>query len=199
MIAKLTGRIEGVEQGSCIVDVGGVGYLVQASTRTLSALPSGNIASLLIETHVREDAIILYGFFESAEREWFRLLTTVQGVGAKVALSILSALSPRDLIAAIQAGDRGSLTRASGVGAKLAVRLLTELREKAGAMPTGIGFSPVLPPPVGGVEADALSALVNLGYRRAEAQTAVAKALERLGDGASIDAMIREGLKELAR
>ena len=199
MIAKLTGRIEGVEQGSCIVDVGGVGYLVQASTRTLSALPSGNIASLLIETHVREDAIILYGFFESAEREWFRLLTTVQGVGAKVALSILSALSPRDLIAAIQAGDRGSLTRASGVGAKLAVRLLTELREKAGAMPTGIGFSPVLPPPVGGVEADALSALVNLGYRRAEAQTAVAKALERLGDGTSIDAMIREGLKELAR
>ena len=199
MIAKLTGRIEGVEAGSCIVDVGGVGYLVQASTRTLSALPSGAIASVLIETHVREDAIILYGFFESAEREWFRLLTTVQGVGAKVALSILSALSPRDLIAAIQAGDRGSLTRASGVGAKLAVRLLTELREKAGAMPTGIGFSPVLPPPVGGVEADALSALVNLGYRRAEAQPAVARALERLGEGASIDAMIREGLKELAR
>jgi Holliday junction DNA helicase RuvA len=199
MIAKLTGRIEGVEQGSCIVDVNGVGYLVHASTRTLAALPAGNIGSLLIETQVREDAITLYGFFESAERDWFRLLTTVQGVGAKVALSILSALSPRDLIAAIQAGDRGSLTRASGVGAKLAVRLLTELREKAGAMPTGIGYSPVLPPPVMGVEADALSALVNLGYRRAEAQTAIAKALERLGDAASLDAIIRDGLKELAR
>ncbi len=199
MIAKLTGRIEGVEDGRCIVDVGGVGYLVHASTRTLSALPSGQIAALLIETSVREDAIVLYGFFESAEREWFRLLTTVQGVGAKVALSILSALSPRELISAIAAGDRGSLTRASGVGAKLAVRLLTELREKAGGMPTGVGFSPVLPAPVGGVAADALSALVNLGYRRAEAQAAVAAAMERLGDGAGLDAVIRDGLKELAR
>jgi Holliday junction DNA helicase RuvA len=199
MIAKLTGRIEGVEDGRCIVDVNGVGYLVHASTRTLSALPSGGTASLLIETSVREDAIVLYGFFESAEREWFRLLTTVQGVGAKVALSILSALSPRELIAAIQAGDRGSLTRAAGVGAKLAVRLLTELREKAGAMPTGIGFSPVLPVAPGGPETDALSALVNLGYRRAEAQSAIARAAERLGEGASLDALIRDGLKELAR
>jgi len=123
----------------------------------------------------------------------------VQGVGAKVALNILSALAPRDLIAAIQAGDRGALTRAAGVGAKLAVRLLTELREKAGAMPAGVGFSPVLPPPLGGVESDALSALVNLGYRRAEAQSAIAKALDRLGEAASLDAVIRDGLKELAR
>jgi Holliday junction DNA helicase RuvA len=199
VIAKLTGRIEQIEADRCVVDVNGVGYLVNASTRTLAALPAGQVASVLVETHVREDAIVLYGFFEAAEREWFRLLTTVQGVGAKVALNILSALSPRDLIAAIQAGDRGALTRAPGVGAKLAVRLLTELREKAGAMPTGVGFSPVLPPPVGGVEADALSALVNLGYRRAEAQAAVAKVLERLGDGASLDAVIRDGLKELAR
>ncbi len=199
MIAKLTGRIEGVEDGRCIVDVNGVGYLVQASTRTLAALPAGGVASLLIETHVREDAIVLYGFSESAERDWFRLLTTVQGVGAKVALSILSALSPRELIAVIQAGDRGGLTRAPGVGAKLAVRLLTELREKAGAMPAGIGFSPVLPAPFGGVEADALSALVNLGYRRPEAQAAIGRAAERLGEGASLDALIREGLKELAR
>jgi Holliday junction DNA helicase RuvA len=199
MIARLTGRIEAVEDGRCVVDVGGVGYLVHASTRTLAALPSGGSASLLIETHVREDAIVLYGFSESAEREWFRLLTTVQGVGARVALSILSALSPRDLIAAIQAGDRGSLTRAPGVGAKLAVRLLTELRERAGAMPAGIGFSPVIPPPAGGVAADALSALVNLGYRRAEALAAVGTALERLGDGAALDAVIRDGLKELAR
>ena len=198
MIAKLTGRIS-LEADRCIIDVNGVGYLVHASTRTLSALSDGQVAALLIETSVREDAIVLYGFSEAAEREWFRLLTTVQGVGAKVALSILSALSPRDLIAAIQAGDRGSLTRASGVGAKLAVRLLTELREKAGAMPAGIGFSPVLPPPAAGVEADALSALVNLGYRRAEAQAAIARAMDRLGDAPSIDAVIREGLKELAR
>ena len=199
VIAKLTGRIDQIEADRCIVDVNGVGYLVHASTRTLSALPAGQAASLLIETHVREDAIVLYGFFEGAEREWFRLLTTVQGVGAKVALNILSALSPRELIGAIQAGDRGALTRAPGVGAKLAVRLLTELREKAGAMPAGIGFSPVLPPPVGGVEADALSALVNLGYRRAEALNAVTRAMERLGDGAALDAVIRDGLKELAR
>ncbi len=198
MIAKLTGRIEALEDDRCVVDVGGVGYLVHASTRTLAALPAGMAASLLIETQVREDAIVLYGFSESAEREWFRLLTTVQGVGARVALNILSALSPRDLIAAIQAGDRGSLTRAAGVGAKLAVRLLTELREKAGAMPAGHGFSPVLPP-VAGVESDALSALVNLGYRRPEASAAVVRVLARLGDDASLDAVIRDGLKELAR
>jgi len=199
MIAKLTGKIEQIEADRCVVDVNGVGYLVNASTRTLAALPAGQVASVLVETHVREDAIVLYGFFEAAEREWFRLLTTVQGVGAKVALNILSALSPRDLIGAIQAGDRGALTRAPGVGAKLAVRLLTELREKAGAMPAGVGFSPVLPPPVAGVEADALSALVNLGYRRAEAQAAIAKVLERLGESAPLDAVIRDGLKELAR
>ncbi len=200
MIARLTGRVEAVEADRCIIDVNGVGYLVQASTRTLAALPlAPATVAVLIETQVREDAISLFGFAEAAEREWFRLLTTVQGVGARVALNILSALSPRDLIAAIQAGDRGALTRAQGVGARLAVRLLTELREKAGAMPTGIGFSPVLPPPVGGVEADALSALVNLGYRRPEAVAAVARAMERLGEGAALDAVIRESLKELAR
>jgi Holliday junction DNA helicase RuvA len=199
VIAKLTGRIEALEADRCVVDVGGVGYLVQASTRTLAALPAGASATLLIETQVREDAIVLYGFFEAAEREWFRLLTTVQGVGAKVALNLLSVLSPRELIAAIQAGDRGSLTRASGVGAKLAVRLLTELRDKAGAMPAGIGFSPTVPPPTGGVEADALSALVNLGYRRQEAYAAVGRVIERLGDSAALDALIRESLKDLAR
>jgi Holliday junction DNA helicase RuvA len=198
MIGRLTGRIDAVEDGRCLVDVGGVGYLVHASTRTLAALSSGGVAAVLIETHVREDAILLYGFADAAERDWFRLLTTVQGVGAKVALSILSALSPRELIAAIHASDRASLTRAPGVGAKLAVRLLSELRDKAGAMPTGPGFAPVLPP-VGGVESDALSALVNLGYRRAEAQTALGRVLERLGEAATLDAVIREGLKELAR
>ncbi len=199
MIAKLTGKVEQIEADRCVIDVNGVGYLVQASTRTLAALPAGQVATVLVEMQVREDAISLFGFAESAEREWFRLLTTVQGVGARVALNILSALSPRDLVGAIQAGDRGALTRASGVGAKLAVRLLTELREKAGAMPSGVGFSPVLPPPAGGVEADALSALVNLGYRRPEAAAAVDRAVKRLGDGATLDALIREGLKELGR
>jgi Holliday junction DNA helicase RuvA len=199
VIAKLTGRVEALEDGRCVLDVNGVGYLVHASTRTLAALPSGEAASLLIETQVREDAIVLYGFAEPAEREWFRLLVTVQGVGAKVALGVLSALSPRELVGAIQAGDRAALTRAPGVGAKLAVRLLTELREKAGAMPVGTGFSPVLPRPPGDAAADALSALLNLGYRRPEAASAVARVAERLGEGAALDALIRDSLKELAR
>jgi Holliday junction DNA helicase RuvA len=199
LIAQLTGRVVALEADRCVVDVNGVGYLVFASTRTLAALPTPpSVALVLTEMQVREDSISLYGFAESAEREWFRLLTTVQGVGARVALNILSALSPRELIAAIQAGDRGALTRASGVGAKLAVRLLTELREKAGAMPAGIGFSPVLPPSAG-IESDAISALVNLGYRRPDVVAAVAKVMERQGDAASLDSLIRDGLKELAR
>jgi Holliday junction DNA helicase RuvA len=188
-----------VEDGRCVVDVNGVGYLVQASTRTLASLPSGGTAALLIETQVREDAIVLYGFAEAAERDWFRLLTTVQGVGGKVALGVLSALSPRDLVAAIQAGDKAGLTRAPGVGPKLAIRLLTELREKAGAMPLGTAFSPAIPAPSGGVAGDALSALLNLGYRRLEAQAAVGRVTERLGVVPALDQLIRESLKELAR
>ncbi len=199
MIAKLTGRIEAVEDGRCVVDVNGVGYLVHASTRTLASLPAGGTASLLTELHVREDSFTLYGFADAAERDWFRLLTTVQGVGGKVALGVLSALSPRDLVAAIQAGDKASLTRAPGVGPKLAIRLLTELREKAGAMPVGVAFSPAIPAPAGGVAADALSALVNLGYRRPEAQAAVGRVAERLGEAAALDQVIRESLRELAR
>ncbi len=198
MIALLTGRVDGIEADRCIIDVGGVGYLVQASTRTLSALPTPPaIARVLIETQVREDAISLYGFAESAERDWFRLLLTVQGVGAKVALNILSALSPTELIGSIAAGDRASLTRAPGVGPKLAIRLLSELRDKAGAMPTGI----VLPIGLGqprGPEADALSALANLGYRRAEAQPVVAAVMAAAGEGAGLDVIIRESLRELA-
>jgi holliday junction DNA helicase RuvA len=199
MIASLTGRLDGIEEGRCVIDVNGVGYLVQASTRTLAALPHPPAtARVLVETVVREDAILLYGFADTAEREWFRLLTTIQGVGAKVALGILSAMSPGELIAAIQSGDRGSITRAPGVGPKLAVRLLTELREKAGAMPSGAVFTPV-PAPAGGVEQDAVSALLNLGYRRPEAQAAVGRAMKRLGDDAALDQLIREGLKELAK
>ncbi len=198
MIAQLTGRVEALEEGRCIVDVNGVGYLVHASTRTLAALPTPpEAARLLVETHVREDAILLYGFIDSAERDWFRLLTTVQGVGGRVALSVLSALSPRDLVSAIASGDRASLTRAPGVGARLAVRMLTELRDKAGAMPSAPGFAaPRQSTP--GVAEDAISALVNLGYRRPEAQPAVARVIERLGDGAALDAVIRDSLKELA-
>jgi holliday junction DNA helicase RuvA len=197
MIALLTGRVEGIEADRCVIDVNGVGYLVQASTRTLAALPTPPAtARVLIETQVREDAISLYGFADSAEREWFRLLLTVQGVGARVALNILSALSPAELIGAIAAQDKASLTRAAGVGARLAARLLTELRDKAGAMPAAPGFA--APPIPGGIEQDALSALANLGYRRGEAYPVVTAIMTRLGDGAGIDQIIRESLKELA-
>jgi holliday junction DNA helicase RuvA len=199
VIAQLTGRIEALEEGRCVIDVNGVGYLVHASTRTLAALPAPpEVARLLVETHVREDAILLYGFLDPAEREWFRLLNTVQGVGGRVALSILSALSPRDLVAAIASGDRASLTRAPGVGARLAMRLLTELRDKAGAMRSAPGVAlPVIAPR--GVGDDAMSALVNLGYRRVEVQMVVARVIERLGETAPVDEVIRESLKELAQ
>jgi Holliday junction DNA helicase RuvA len=199
MIAQLTGRVDALSDGTCIIDVGGVGYLVQASSRTLSALPQApTLAKVLIETHVREDAIVLYGFADSAERDWFRLLTTVQGVGGKVALAILSSLSPRDLIGAIAAGDKASLTRAPGVGPRLAIRLLTELRDKTGTMPTstGVTYTPIA---AATPADDALSALINLGYRRPEAQQTVARVLERLGDAATLDSLIRESLKELAQ
>ncbi|HEX4367362.1 MAG TPA: Holliday junction branch migration protein RuvA [Rhodopila sp.] len=200
MIAQLTGRVDALSDGTCVIDVGGVGYLVQASSRTLSALPPPPaLAKLLIETHVREDAIVLYGFADSTERDWFRLLTTVQGVGGRVALAILSALSPRDLISAIAAGDKASLTRAQGVGPRLAIRLLTELKDKTGAMPTsasGVSYTPIA---AATPADDALSALVNLGYRRPEAQQTVARVLDRLGEAATLDALIRDSLKELAQ
>ncbi len=200
MIAQLTGRVDALSDGTCVIDVGGVGYLVQASSRTLSALPQAPAqARLLIETHVREDAILLYGFADSAERDWFRLLTTVQGVGGRVALAILSALSPRDLIGAIAAGDKASLTQAAGVGPRLAVRLLTELRDKAGAMPASAGVALAAQPALQTQAGDALSALVNLGYRRPEAQQTVARVAERLGEAATLDALIRDSLKELAQ
>jgi len=197
MIARLRGVVDAIEDGRCILDVGGVGYLVFCSSRTLGALPAAGAATLLIETQVREDAIALYGFGTGAEREWFRLLTTVQGVGAKVALALLSALSPDQLIAAIATGDKAALTRTPGVGPKLAIRICTELREKAGVMPGG-GASVMAFAPKGAV-ADALSALTNLGYRRAEAEAALAAAAEVHGDGAALDVLIRAGLKALAK
>ena len=198
MIARLRGIVDSIEEGRCVIDVNGVGYLVFCSSRTLGGLPEG-VTTLLIETQVREDAISLYGFATAAEREWFRLLTTVQGVGAKVALGILSALSPDQLIGAIAAQDKGALTRAPGVGPKLAVRLVTELRDKAGAMPGGGAAAlPVAATPQGDL-ADALSALTNLGYRRVEAEAALAKAVAAHGEGAALDVLIRTGLKALAK
>jgi holliday junction DNA helicase RuvA len=201
MIGRLRGVVDGIEEQKCLIDVGGVGYVVFASTRTLSALPNPpGTASLLIETQVREDAISLYGFATGAERDWFRLLTTVQGVGAKVALGMLSALSPDQLIAAIASQDKTALTRAPGVGPKLAARLLTELRERAGAMPgSGGAFLPIAPTPSVGAAADALSALLNLGYRRAEAEAALAKAIAEQGDDAALDILIRTSLRNLSR
>jgi Holliday junction DNA helicase RuvA len=195
MIAQLTGQVAHIETGACIIDVYGVGYLVHASTRTLASLPHPpELARVLVETQVREDAITLFGFADAAERDWFRLLTTVQGVGAKVALAILSALSPRDLAAAIAVGDQASLTRTPGVGPKLAVRLLTELRQKASAMPVGTTAPAVAP---SGVAADVLSALANLGYRRAEAAPAVERAMA--AGNIAFDIVLRAALRELGR
>jgi Holliday junction DNA helicase RuvA len=198
VIAKLRGLIDNIEDGKCIIDVSGVGYLVFASTRTLAALPlPPALANILVETQVREDAITLYGFATNAERDWFRLLTTVQGVGAKVALALLSALSPDQLIAAIATQDKAALTRSPGVGPKLAIRILSELRERAGAMPGGAALPASVAPQ--GAAADALSALTNLGYRRAEAESALLRALAEHGESAALDVLIRAGLKGLAR
>lgn len=204
MIARLKGTIDSVGDDSAVIDVGGVGYLVAASARTLRDLVAGREVVLLVETIVREDAIQLYGFLAAAERDWFRILTTVQGVGAKVALSILSTLSPDEIARAIAAQDRATLSRPSGVGAKLAARLVTELKDKASAF--GVAPAPraadAPPTPPGGgasVNEDAVSALVNLGYRRVEAFGAVARVTQRLGADASFDVVVRAGLQELAR
>lgn len=201
MIAQLTGRVEALEDGRCVIDVNGVGYLVHASTRTLSALPAPpEVARILVETHVREEAILLYGFFDSAERDWFRLLTTVQGVGGRVALSVLSVLSPRELTAAIAAGDRASLTRVPGVGTRLAIRLLTELRDKVGAMPAAASFaSASAPASMPRMAEDTISALLNLGYRRQEVHSVVTQVIDRAGTAATLDAVLRDSLKELAQ
>ena len=201
MIAKLTGILDHLGADGAIVDVGGVGYLVFASTRTLGQLQPGAAARLLIETHVREDHIHLYGFIDAAERDWFRLLTTVQAVGAKVALAILSAVAPNDLTLAIVAQDKAMLARAEGVGPKLAARIVNELRDKVGGLALAATNAAAVAPAADdpGATGDAVSALVNLGYRRAEAFGAVAAASRRLGGDAKVDALIRAGLQELAQ
>ena len=200
MIARLTGTLDSVGPEGAVVDVGGVGYLAFCSTRTLGRLPAaGAPVRLLVETHVREDHIHLYGFIDAAERDWFRLLTTVQGVGARLALAILSVLAPDQLSLAIFAQDKAALARADGVGPRLAARIVNELRDKAGGL--GVAPAPAAAPSetAAGPAADAVSALVNLGYRRSEAYGAVAAAAQRLGAGAAAEALIRAGLQELAR
>jgi Holliday junction DNA helicase RuvA len=203
MIGKLSGRVDSVEEDSAILDVGGVGYLVFASRRTLGTMVPGEPARLLIETHVREDHIHLYGFTDAAERDWFRLLTTVQGVGARNGLSILSVLTPGQLAQAIAAQDKAAVTRANGVGPKLAQRIVTELKDKAGGVALGgaalqPGVAAGMPAGLDGLSEDAVSALVNLGYRRVEAFSAVAKVAGKLDGEATLESLIRGGLRELA-
>ncbi len=204
MIGKLKGIVDEVGDDHCILDVGGVGYVAFCPTRTLAALGAGEPASLFIETYVREDMIRLYGFGSALEREWFRLLQNVQGVGAKVALAVLSTLAPAELANAVALRDIAMVSRAPGVGKKVAERIVTELKSKAPAYAgeaTGtIGLKQelgegVAPAPV----ADAVSALTNLGYSRDVAANAVAAAMKAAGEGADSARLIRLGLKELAR
>ncbi|MFN3891606.1 MAG: Holliday junction branch migration protein RuvA [Beijerinckiaceae bacterium] len=204
MIGKLKGLIDSYGEDFVILDVNGVGYVVQCSARTLQKLPRpGEAAALSIETQVREDAIRLFGFTSDAERDWFRLLQTVQGVGSKVALAILGVLGPNELGAAIASQDKASIGRAQGVGPKLAARIVAELKDKAPAFGhvdplvvrlAGEDEDKSAPAPV----RDAISALVNLGYGRPQAAAAVAASVKALGENAQTSALIRQGLKELA-
>jgi holliday junction DNA helicase RuvA len=204
MIGKLKGVVDRVDDESLILDVNGVGYLVSASARTLRALPVvGEKAELLIETHVREDAIRLYGFLTATEREWFRVLQSVQGVGAKVALGILGALSADELSLAIAKQDKATMARAPGVGPKLAARLVLELKDKAPALGAAdfagadIGFARA--PKLTKEAEDAILALVSLGYAQPQAAAAVARISAALGQEAETAALVRAGLKELAQ
>ncbi|MEO1488812.1 MAG: Holliday junction branch migration protein RuvA [Pseudomonadota bacterium] len=202
MIAKLSGRLDETGEDWAIVDVQGVGYLVHCSARTLSALGEvGEACTVHTDLQVSENDMRLLGFAESAERDWFRLLTGVQGVGSKVGLAILSALSTGELRDACAAGDAASVARANGVGPKLAGRIVNELKDKAGALPGGgmagaaLGGGAVAK---GGASADAVSALENLGFKPAVAAQAVARAVEELGEGAGEGDLIRVALKKAA-
>ena len=203
MIAKLAGIVDQAGPDGAVIDVGGVGYLIFCSNRTIALLPPpGMAATLLIDTHVREDHIHLYGFIDAVERDWFRLLMTVQGVGARLALAILSAVAPDAIALAIMAQDRAVLARADGVGPRLAARIVNELRDKIGglalASPAALGVA-AAPPAANGAIADAVSALENLKVGRAEAYGAVTAAARRLGDNAAVEALITAGLRELGK
>ena len=206
MIGKLTGRIDSVGSDHAIIDVGGVGYVVHCASSTLARLAVGSTASLAVETKVSDDAIRLYGFLAADEREWFRLLQTVQGVGARVALAILSALKISELERALVLGDKSVVGRAQGVGPKLATRIVTELRDKAPALvlqrsvETGERVGGLQAPHP--VESDAIAALVKLGYSQMMAADAIARASQGIGpnaDALPLDALIRESLRQLAR
>ena len=201
MIARLKGLIDDMAEDHLVLDVGGVGYLVQCSARTLRQLPGrGEAIVLEIETHVREDHIHLFGFVEAVERDWFKLLQTVQGVGARVALGILSSVAVDEIGGAIAAQDHVPLTQASGVGPKLAKRIVTELKDKAPVPNLGAVLSSVAAGDVraSGHQADAVSALINLGYGRSEAFSAVALAARTLGEAAAVEELITSGLKEMS-
>jgi Holliday junction DNA helicase RuvA len=201
MIGKLTGIVDSLSEEGVILDVNGVGYLVGCPSSTLSRLAVGGHAVLMVEMKVSQDAIKLYGFASAEEREWFRLLQTVQNVGSKVALAVLSTLSPRDLGRALALGDKAMIGRAPGVGPKLALRIATELKDKAPSMMMGhddAGAIAVAAAPRG-PEADAVSALVHLGYSDARAAEAVARAAQALGEHTEAGALIREALKGLGR
>jgi Holliday junction DNA helicase RuvA len=201
MIGKLSGTVDSIADDTVILDVNGVGYLVHCPASTVSRLAVGARASLMIEMKVSEDAIKLYGFFAAEEREWFRLLQTVQNVGGKVALSVLSTLSPRELQRALALGDKAMIGRASGVGPKLALRIVTELKDRAPVMmlrgeEDGVA---AVAHALRGPEGDAVSALMHLGYSDARAAEAVARAMQALGDHSEASALIREALKGMAR
>jgi len=200
MIAKLTGRLEEKGTDWAVIDVGGVGYLVFCSTKTLSALGNvGDACRVYTDLQVSETDMRLLGFAQAAERDWFRLLTHVQGVGSKVALAILSALSPGELRDACARGDAASVARANGVGPKLASRIVNELKDKAGALPGGgvVGGGAFVSP-TGGASADAVSALQNLGFKPAVAASAVAQAQVELGEDAGLNDLVRVALKRAA-
>lgn len=202
MIAKLKGRLDSTGLDHAIIDVGGVGYLVGASSRTLAALGSiGEAVTIHTEMLVAADSIRLVGFARAEERDWYRLLTHVQGVGSRVALAILSALEPLELHRAVAMGDKAMIARANGVGPKLAQRIVNELKDKIGAAPVGspIGAGGIAILPTGSFAADALSALQNLGFKPHEASTAVASAEAELGDDASLDALVRLALRKAAK
>ena len=204
MIGKLKGTVDEVGEDHVVIDVHGVGYVAYCPARTLASLNAGEAAVLFIETHVREDQLRLFGFQTGLEREWFRLLQGVQGVGAKVALAVLSTFSSSDLVNAIALQDKAMVARAPGIGPKVAQRIVTELKTRApafaGEAAGAIGLKQELgegaaPAPV----TDAVSALANLGYARDQAANAVAAALKTAGEGADSATLIRQGLKELAR
>ncbi|WP_340267080.1 Holliday junction branch migration protein RuvA [Sphingobium mellinum] len=201
MIAKLSGRLDSTGIDHAVIDVGGIGYLVGASSRTLAALGSvGEAVTVHTEMLVSEDSIRLVGFARADERDWFRLLTGVQGVGSRVALAILSVLEPAELHRSIATGDKAMVARANGVGPKLAQRIVNELKDKIGAVPSaGAMMAGVVPLAAGGFAADALSALQNLGFRPAEASSAVAAAQDELGEDASLDALVRLALRKAAK